>query len=167
VSLRATGFAPVAPQAAATDDEAESAAETLLETCPDLAAPARDLGAPGTTTGPVNSIRVAIDLKPGSSVNPVNPGSQGVLPVAILGTGRFDVQTVDAASVRLGRGAAAPQDGGHLEDVNGDGINDLVLQFPTPRVGVRCGDLSITLTGQTTGGTPMTGSDSLVTVGCR
>ncbi|HEY6005081.1 MAG TPA: hypothetical protein VIV57_19540 [Anaeromyxobacter sp.] len=167
VGFRATGFAPVDVQTGATDGDAEASGEALLETCPHLARPARDLGIAGATTGPVNSIRVSIDLKPGSAVNPVNPSSQGVLPVAVLGTATFDVQTVDAASVRLGRGAAAPQDGGHLEDVNGDGILDLVFQFPTPAVGVRCGDSSISLTGQTSTGTPISGSDSLVTVGCR
>jgi hypothetical protein len=167
VAFRATGFAPVPAQTGATDGDAEASAESLLEACPQLARPARDLGIAGATTGPVNSIRVSIDLRPGSAVNPVNPSSQGVLPVAILGTATFDVATVDAASVRLGRGAAPPQDGGHLEDVNGDGIPDLVLQFPTALVAVRCGDSSIALTGQTTTGTPITGSDSLVTVGCR
>jgi hypothetical protein len=167
VGFRATGFAPVDVQTGATDGDAEASGESLLEACPQLARPSRDLGIAGATTGPVNSIRVSIDLKPGSAVNPVNPNSQGVLPVAILGTPTFDVGTVDAASLRLGRGAVAPQDGGHLEDVNGDGILDLVLQFPTPLVGVRCGDSSISLSGQTLTGTPITGSDSLVTVGCR
>lgn len=167
VAFRATGFAPVAVQTGATDGEAESAAESLLETCPQLAQPARDLGAGGQTTGPVNAIRVGVDVKPGTSVNPVNPRSQGLLAVAILGTPTFDVHTVDPASVRLGRGAAAPRDGGDLQDVNDDGIADLVLKFPTPAVDVRCGDTSVSLTGQTSGGTPITGSDSLVTVGCR
>ncbi len=167
ISFRATGCAPANVQTAPSDGEAESAAETLLEVCPDLARPARDLGVAGATTGPVNAIRVAIDLKPGSVVNPVNPRSQGVLPGAILGTATCDVHVVDATSVRLGRGAAAPQDGGHLEDVNGDGIADLVLQFPTPLVDVRCGDASIALAGQTVSGTAIIGSDSLVTVGCR
>lgn len=167
VSFRATGFAPVPVQTAPTDEEAELSAESLLEQCPNLAKPTRDLGVTGATTGPVNSIHVTIDLKPGSTVNPVNPRSEGVLPVAILGTATFDVRDVDQTSVRLGRGAAAPQDGGHFEDVNGDGIVDLVFQFPTPPVGILCGDTSVALTGQTVDGTPIAGSDSLVTVGCR
>jgi hypothetical protein len=167
VSFRATGFAPLPVQMAPTDAAAELLAESLLERCPNLAKPTRDVGVTGATTGPVNFIRVTIDLKPGSTVHPVNPRSQGVLPVAILGTATFDVRAVDQTSVRLGRGAAAPRHGGHFEDVNGDGIVDLVFQFPTPLVGILCGDTSVALTGKTVDGTPIAGSDSLVTVGCR
>ena len=48
----------------------------------------------------------------------------------------------------------------------GDRVADLVLQFPTPLVDVRCGDTSIALTGQTVNGTEIIGSDSLGTVDC-
>ncbi|MHC4725285.1 MAG: hypothetical protein ACYS9V_13755 [Planctomycetota bacterium] len=46
-------------------------------------------------------IPVSIDIKPGSCPNPLNINSKGVLPVAILGTGDFDVQEIDPASIRL------------------------------------------------------------------
>jgi hypothetical protein len=44
---------------------------------------------------------VAVDVKPGSCPNPLNTASNGVLPVAILGTPDLDVTTIDPASVRL------------------------------------------------------------------
>jgi hypothetical protein len=44
---------------------------------------------------------VPFDIKPESCPNPLNTKSQGVLPVAILGTADFDVNTIDAASIRL------------------------------------------------------------------
>lgn len=46
-------------------------------------------------------IDVPVDIKPQSCPNPLNVNSQGVLPVAILGTADFDVTQVDIASVRL------------------------------------------------------------------
>jgi len=46
-------------------------------------------------------IDTAVDIKPGSCPNPLNVGSRGVLPVAILGTDDFDVRMVDPASVKL------------------------------------------------------------------
>ena len=48
----------------------------------------------------VNNSR-PLDIKPQACPNPLNVNSQGVLPVAILGTEDFDVTQVDPASVRL------------------------------------------------------------------
>jgi hypothetical protein len=45
---------------------------------------------------------VDIDIKPGSCPNPLNVKSKGVLPVAILGADDLDVNSIDAASTRLG-----------------------------------------------------------------
>ena len=46
-------------------------------------------------------MEVAIDIKPGSCPNPLNVGSKGVLPVAILGTEEFDVTRIAPESVFL------------------------------------------------------------------
>ena len=46
-------------------------------------------------------IPVPLDIKPTSCPNPVNTKSQGVLPVAILGTADFDVTQIDPASLYL------------------------------------------------------------------
>src|SRR5262245_11114123 len=76
--------------------------------------------------------RVTVDLKPGSVDNPVNPKSRGVVPVAILGSTDFDVSSIDPATVRFGvSGVEAAPVHSHLEDVNGDGLSDLVFHFAT------------------------------------
>ena len=48
---------------------------------------------------------VAIDIRPGSERNPVNPKSNGVLPVAIFSSETFDATQVDPSTVFL---AGAP-----------------------------------------------------------
>jgi hypothetical protein len=111
---------------------------------------------------------VQIDIKPGSSPNSINPKSNGVIPVAILTTDIFDATTVDPLSVRFGpEGAKEAHNKGHIEDVNHDGEPDLVLHFRTRDTGIKCGDTSASLTGETFDGNPIQGSDTLKTVGCK
>ena len=126
-------------------------------------------------TQPDPGVRVTIDIKPGSFPNSINPGSQGVIPVAILTTSTaqgdpldFDATTVDPLSVTFGPDGATEAHGrGHIEDVDGDGDLDLVLHFNTQETGIQCGDTSASLTGTTFSGFAISGSDSIVTVGCR
>jgi choice-of-anchor C domain-containing protein len=112
--------------------------------------------------------KLPIDIKPGSAPNPINPGSNGVIPVAILTTTSFDATTVDPVTVLFGRtGLEAPATHSAVEDVNGDGVADLMLQFNTQKTGIKCGDTSASLTGATFTGEGISGSDSLVTTGCK
>ncbi len=148
--------------------DTEMDAETLEDTCPESTGGFFDLAVRGTTQGPVSFIPVQIDIKPGSLPNAINPRAQGVIPVAILSTSSFDATTVDPGSVRFGPAAAPAQNGvGHVEDVNGDGLNDLVFQFDTQATGIACGDTSAALTGRTNSGVAIQGSDSIITVDCR
>jgi hypothetical protein len=111
---------------------------------------------------------ISIDIKPGSSPNRLNPKSHGVIPVAILTTDTLDATTVDPLSVRFGpKGAKEVHKKGHIEDVNHDGEPDLVLHFKTQATGMKCGDISASLTGETFDGDPIQGSDSIKTVGCK
>lgn len=128
-----SGFVDIPPQ---NDEEG---AETLLEQCPQSVGKLLDLAVVGTTQGPVNFIPVDIQIKPTAAPPvPINPAENGVTPVAILGTASFDVTTVDQSSVRFGPANAAPQkNSGHFEDVNNDGIVDLVFQFPSQSIGAR------------------------------
>ncbi len=108
----------------------------------------------------VNRMGVTIDIKPGSATNPINLRSEGVIPVAILGSGSFDATKVDAETVRFGPDGAAPVHFG-LEDVNGDNMTDMVLQFRTQDCGFSDNDTSATLIGRTVGGVNFTGTDSI------
>ena len=90
-----------------------------------------------------------------------------MIPVAILTTPAFDATTVDVSTVRFGPGNASEAHGiGHPEDVDGDGDIDLMLHFRTQDAGIACGDTSATLTGETTGGQAIEGTDTFTTVGC-
>jgi hypothetical protein len=113
-------------------------------------------------------INVALDIKPGSFPNSINPRNKGVIPVAVLTTDTFDAATVDATSVLFG--ATGTEVGANhyaLEDVNGDGKADLVFQFPTLSTGIVCGTKTATIKGSTTLGQAFEGSDAIVTTGCK
>lgn len=109
---------------------------------------------------------VAIDIKPGSFPNSINPRSRGVIPVAILTTPTFDATTVDPSSVQFGPNLATPVHSA-LEDVDGDGDLDMILHFRTQETGINCGDTSASLTGRTNAGQAIEGSDFIKTVGCK
>ena len=103
-------------------------------------------------------IPVGIDIKPGSDPNSINLGSNGVVPVAILSSAEFDATTVDPGTVELaGAGVAVKGKGDKLhasvEDVNGDGLNDLSLKISTQNfVPESFQNGSAILTGVTFGG---------------
>jgi len=103
-------------------------------------------------------IAAEIDIKPGSCPNSWNRESNGVLPVAILGTEDFDVTEIDVSSVTISRadgtgGSVGPNEGppgphSVFEDIGtpfegeecdcheaeGDGILDLSMKFKTQDV---------------------------------
>jgi hypothetical protein len=108
---------------------------------------------------------VAIDIKPGSSTNPINPQSSGTIPVAILSSPTFDaLSRVDVGSLTFGRTGTEPslafcsQNG---EDVNGDGLLDLVCHFNAQNTDFTLGDTQGVLKGKTQGGVPFVGTDSV------
>ena len=117
---------------------------------------------------------IVIDIKPGSDPNGLNPRSRGNVPVAILTTSvadgdavDFDAWDVDPSTLAFGpNGAGIVHGQGHAEDVDGDGDLDMVVHFDIQETGIACGDTEATLTGQTFGGQPFTGTDAVKTTGC-
>jgi hypothetical protein len=116
------------------------------------------------------ALTVLIDIKPGSSTNPINLGSGGLVPVAILSTDSFDATTVDPSSVCFGdaeepaqRDCTEAHGKGHVEDVNGDGRADLLLHFEVGEAGIDFGDTTGVLTGETRDGISIEGSDTIKT----
>ncbi len=120
-------------------------------------------------------VAAAIDVKPGSDPNAVNPRSKGKIPVAILTTStadgdpfEFDAWDADPLSLAFGPdGAGIAHAYGHAEDVDRDGDLDMVVHFKTRETGIACGDTEATLAGETFGGQPIEGTDSIRTVGCK
>jgi len=140
-----------------------------------------------TRIAPYAPLTVAVDIKPGSCPNPLNLKSRGILPVAILGSEDFDIDTIDIASIRL-EGVMAVRS--NIEDVaepvvdgnqcdcseaGGDGYADLTLKFKTRDIvealaliadDLAGGDeLNLELTGNLGDGTPIHGGDCIKIVG--
>jgi hypothetical protein len=124
----------------------------------------------GDVCPPPPVIQVEIDIKPGSDPNCINENDHGVIPVAILSTPTFDAPTtVDPESVRLGslEVKMAGKSGkylAHSEDVNGDGLADLVVQIADADGQLEAGNGEATLSGLLTDGTPFEGTDTICIV---
>jgi len=112
----------------------------------------------------VTAIHVDIDIKPGDSPNSINPRSRGTIPVAILSSADFDAPAqVDLTSLTFGHTGeeASLAFCSEAEDVNGDGLLDLVCHFNTQLTGFQTGDTEGILNGRTANGTPIEGSDGV------
>jgi hypothetical protein len=115
---------------------------------------------------------VGIDIKPGDDPNSMNPTSSGVIPLAILGSYIFDVMEVDAATLEFGPDWAVPahdlsdpmEFADHLEDVDGDGFEDLVAHFRTEETGIDFGNTVACVRGEWLYGAPLVGCDAVRTV---
>ena len=108
---------------------------------------------------------VTIDIKPGSYPNSINLGSNGSVPVAIFSTPTFDARTVIPASVTLAgasvklRGNGTPMSS--VQDVNGDGLPDLVVHVSTEALQLTASDAEAVLEGQTIDGRRIRGTDTI------
>lgn len=117
-------------------------------------------------------LEVYVDIKPGSDPNSINLGKHGLLPVAILGSPEFDVETINPETIELG-GVSLAERGSKkklklafsLEDVNGDGFTDMITFFDvqTLVIGGVLEDTTVvlTLTATLHDGTPIMGTDSV------
>ncbi|WP_081704417.1 hypothetical protein [Natrinema sp. J7-1] len=118
-------------------DDVSIARRSVLRAGAGLATPAVGITALSGQVAAHFPTGLEVDIKPGSEKNPINPTSHGTIPVAVLQTDEFD-PTSEAVRYRFGApdvvaegGGARPAHGGHIEDVDGDGQDDLVLHFPT------------------------------------
>jgi uncharacterized repeat protein (TIGR01451 family) len=115
-------------------------------------------------------VPVAINIHPRSTVNPINLGSGGSIPVAVLTTEAgeyglpldFDATTIDPTSVRFGPkevvfdetgGAFESHGRGHLErsyeldETTRDADRDMVLHFETQETGLEPDDTEACVKG--------------------
>jgi hypothetical protein len=127
--------------------------------------------------------KVDLDIKPQSCPNPVNVKSNGVLPVAILGTDLLDVNDIDLSTIRL-EGVAPLRSS--IEDVatpvygdgdqcqcicttaGPDGFEDLTLKFRKQSIVAALGEVNdgdvirLTLTGEFSNLTGFEGHDCII-----
>jgi hypothetical protein len=121
---------------------------------------------------PESVLEVEIDIKPDSEPNPINLNARGVLPVAVFSSEDFDATQVDPATALLA-GAPVAVTGGknakwmaHAEDVDGDGLLDLMLQFDNQELDpAQLQDGIAILTGATYDGEEIEGQNDIVLVG--
>jgi len=118
----------------------------------------------------VTAVQVVIDIKPGSYPNAINLGSYGLIPVAIFSDMDFDATTIDPDTVELA-GADVAMRGksnkfmAHAEDVDADGLLDLVVQVATENLDPGAfQDGWAVLTGKTFNGQNITGQDEITIV---
>ena len=142
--------------------------------CPDIpdtgngTPPIVDMGAYEAIILPI--VQVAIDIKPGSYPNAINMGSHGLIPVAILSTEDFDATTIDPDTVELAGSDVAVRGKSnkfmsHEEDVDGDGLTDLVVQVATANLEPNSlQDGWAVLTGETFDGETIEGEDEITIV---
>jgi hypothetical protein len=109
---------------------------------------------------------VNIDIKPGSFPNSINLNSAGVVPVAILSSLTFDATQVDPTTVTLAGARVRLIGKGDryscaVEDVNADGLPDLVCHVVTAQFIIEPGDSVAVLEAETFGGVTIRGEDSI------
>jgi hypothetical protein len=110
-------------------------------------------------------IPVTIDIKPAESANSINLRSLGNVPVAMLSSASFDAQTVNLETVTLLSSSVKVKRNGEafaaVEDVNGDGLPDVVVHFDTEALQLGDLDQEAVLEAWTTGGLRIRGVDTL------
>lgn len=113
-------------------------------------------------------IEVDVDIKPGSDPNSLNLCSNGTVPVAILGSERFDVYDVSTETLRFAGSLAKivgkkdPSTLCSYEDINGDWIDDLICHYITADIAALDGDSTVaTVNGNLFDETPIQGADNV------
>lgn len=121
-------------------------------------------------------ILVDVDIQPGNEGNQINPESEGVVNLLMVGSPEFGVEEVFADSLAFGPAGAlrAHQNGPHYTDANGDGLLDLLVHFNVQEIGLDAAALvdeavandptvdpqvELCLTGETLDGVPLEGCD--------
>lgn len=110
-------------------------------------------------------IPVSIDIKPDSTPNSINLGSNGVVPVAIFGSATFDAYQIDPATIKLANASAKLKGNSQpmtsYSDINNDGFMDIIIQISTQALQLSSDDIKANLDGQLLNGTLFKGLDSV------
>mgnify|MGYP001592955808 FL=1 len=145
---------------------AENQTINLAENIPISQIPSEGYGVIAEESGTVNRfIPVLIDVKPDSSSNTINLGSNGFLPVAIFGSATFNVKQIDVATIKLANAGIKLKGNSqaivNYEDINGDDSIDIIIHVITDALQLTATDVKANLEGQLIGGDIIKGSDSI------
>lgn len=116
---------------------------------------------------------VDIDIKPDSDVNPINLRANGLLPVCVFSSQTFDATRIDPAACVLAGAPVAVRAKhieymAHAEDIDGDGLADMMLHFETQQLDPdQLQDDYAVLVGSTFEGDDFLGLDEITLVGRR
>lgn len=121
-----------------------------------------------------DEIEIQIDIEPKSGTNRINLRREDTIQVAILSSPNFNVLLVDKESLTFGRtggensllrehGVPACQ----TQDVNEDGLPDLLCVFRVRQTNFQCGDTVGMLKGETLYGEMFVAQDMVVIEPCR
>jgi hypothetical protein len=114
-------------------------------------------------------LEIEIDIMPGSVENNINLGSAGAIPVGVLSSSTFDATQINPDTISL-NGASVKLVGkgskylSHEEDINEDGLVDLVVQVLTDEFSLEEGQTQAVLEGAIFDGTTITGNDQVTIV---
>jgi uncharacterized delta-60 repeat protein len=117
--------------------------------------------------GDASAIGVSVDIKPGDFPNVIDLGSKGTIPVAVLSTADFNApKQVNTGSLGFGRtgNESSLASCNPPQDVNKDGLVDVLCHFSAEKTGFQLGDSQGVLTGTTGSGGSIRGTDSVVVV---
>jgi len=137
----------------------------MRHTRPFVLATLLTLGASGLVA---QALHVAIEVKPGDAgPKTLEPGRDGMVPMAILTTPTFDAASVDAESVYLGpTGTEAMVFRSMLEDVDRDGDVDRLLLVRVRDLRLECTVTALRLNGKTVSGQDIEGTAPVDMEGC-
>lgn len=105
--------------------------------------------------------QISIDIKPGSGERaPINPKSKGKIPVALLSSAGFSAMDIKPASLTFGatgNEASLSKCNSAGEDVNGDGLLDMVCHFDNQTAAFEANSLEGVVRGSTKSGVAFEG----------
>jgi subtilisin-like proprotein convertase family protein len=110
------------------------------------------------------AIKVAIDVMPGDAENRIELGNRGTVPVAVLSGPGFDATALDPLALHLAGAPVTRRTGGGLasvQDVNADGLADLVVEVPKRFLRLDRSSKVAVLTGLAPDGRLVVGSDAI------